>query len=280
MTTSNTLTLIETDTRQEAQLRALSAIATPVTIEHRDILLARAKAITKVANPEQVREATETAGLIKGLGKKIEAARVELKKPVIIIGSAIDGVAKETMATALKEATRLENMLGAYQAEQERKRQAEIRRQEEDAHRQKEEAERKAKEAQEAAEKARQEAQAAVSSEGGEGLTAALEKEIAAEEAAEKASEAVAAASAPVYMAPVAATPKVAGAAVKTQWEFEVTNIAELYKALPTCVDLVPKKMSIKDAINTAAREAGEGVTFSIPGLRIFKSTKVSTRSR
>ncbi len=273
------LALIKADTKEKAQLVAMSAIATPVTIERRDILLSRAKAITAITGEAQVKEVTEIAGLMKGLRNDVEAGRRQLKEPVLVIEAAIDGVAKSTMTEALSEMTRLEGLLGAYHAEQERLRKAEIRRQEEDARRAREEAERKAKEAQEAADKARKEAEAAVSSDGKEDLVAALDKEIAAEEAAEKAREAAAAVTAPVYMPPVAAVPKVSGAAVKTQWDYEVVDISALYQALPVCVELKARPMAIKDAIKSAEQHAG-GLPFSIPGLKLFKSTKVATRAR
>ena len=270
------LTLVEPDTKAQAHLMALQAIATPVTLERRDILVGRARAITVITTEKQLKDAGECAGLLKTLRNDVEESRKLIKNKVLVIGRAIDGTADATISEALKEMNRLQQLQSAYIAEQERLRQVEIRRREQEAQRLREEQERVIREAAKKEEEARKEAEEA--SKAGKSLVEQLEAEEQAEQAAQAAQVAVAQA-APVYVAPVAEVAPIRGAAVSTGWDFEVTDITALYAHKPECVELVEKRQVIKAIVASAAQQAG-GKEFSIPGLRIFPKTTVINRSR
>ncbi len=271
------LALIAPDTKAQVALRVLEAIAKPDIVERRDTLVARARAIEAITSDEQVTVITEIASLIKGLRGEIEKSRKALKDPVLIIGAAIDKVAKETMNEALKEMIRLEDLLGAYQAHKEQKVAAERHRIEAEACRIREEAERKARIAEEEARKAQE---TLAKTEASDDIAAALDAEVKAAQRESEAREAQARAeTTPRFTAPLPTAPKISGAAVRTVWDFEVIDLDALYKALPLAVNLTPKPLVIKEAIKTAERQAA-GQPFSIPGLKLFKSTKVATLSR
>ncbi len=275
------LALVEPDTKKRAQLAALEAIATPATIERRDILLCRAAQLISVTSEEDVKLATEIAGLLKGLRNDVEDARKKLKDPVLTIGKAIDGVASEVGGKATDEMERLERLMGNYVAEKERQRQEENRRREQEARRAQEAAEREAQQARENEERLRREVEAmnAKAQTGEVDLLAALDAEARAEEASALAATATAQAEVTVF-APIApAEQKVTGAAVAKSWDHEVTDIAALYAAKPECVELRERVSVIKAVIKAAAQQAG-GKTFTIPGLRISPKVNVTTRAR
>lgn len=275
------LTLIKPDTREQARLATLAAIATPATIERRDILLGRAKEIAHVTGDDDVKVATEVAGLLKGLRNDIERARKLIKDPALDICRAIDGVAIEIKADAETEMNRLERLMGDYALRKAQERVAEQRRLEEEARREREKAEREAAEARRIEEEARAKAEAVgVKSDTSEAdLLEALEAEEKAEEAAARAAEAEAHAATPVYAPVIARDEKIAGAAVAKDWDYEIVDIAALYAAKPECVELKPRASIIKAIIKTAAEQAA-GNPFHIPGLRVSPKVKVATRAR
>lgn len=275
------LALIQPDTKERAHVAALAAILTPVTIERRDILIARAAKITVITNADQIPLATEIAGLLKGLRNNIEEDRERLQEPVLAIQRAINSVAGEAKDKAVFEMKRLERLMSDFIAEQERQRQAEQRRRDEEARIQKEAAERTAREAQEAAEKLRKDAEAlqAEAASGNSDLFAALDAETRASEAESAAATATAQAATPVFVKQVQEAPKVSGAAVSHGWDFDVTDIAALFAHSPACVELSPRKTVINGIIKAAAQQAG-GQTFTIPGLRIYPKANVATRAR
>jgi hypothetical protein len=154
------IALVEPGTKQLAHLAALEVIATPEITARRDDLVTKAKAITTITTDDQAKTATELAGKLKGLRNEVEKARESVKRPVLIIGNAIESVAKATSEPAICEMKRLERIGGDYIAEKEAKRQAEIRRQEAEIKRRKEEAAQLVREAQEKAARIEREAQA------------------------------------------------------------------------------------------------------------------------
>ena len=275
------LALIEPNTKERAHLAALDAIATPATVERRDILLGRAKAMTVIASDGEVKTATEIAGLLKGLRNDVESARHRIKKPVITIGKAIDAVAAELAGEAVNEILRLERLMGNFAAEKERQRQEDNRRRAEEVRRAQEAADREAVQAREAEDNRRREAdELTAKAEAGEvDLFAALDAETRADEAASVAASATAQAAAPIYASIVTAAPKFAGAAVAKDWDFEVIDIVALYASNPSCVELKEHRGAIKAAIQSAAQQAG-GKTFTIPGLRISPKFNITTRAR
>ena len=321
---SNALQLVVPTTHERASLAALEAIATPITLERKDILIQRSAAITAVSGPEDIKLATEVSGLLKGLARDVEKSRKSLKDPVLIIGQAIDGVAKSIADHVASESKRLEKLIGDHLANLERQRQEQIRRQEAEAQRQRDEQAQIARAAQAEADRIEREARAKVEAElerqasearkaqeeadrkaneakGKERarlqaeaeqlrldnekavadakLEAEFELEAARETAQEAITEAQVQAEAPVLVPIIAPVAKAQGAAVCFDYDFEVTDIAELYRTNPMCVELKSKPSVIKAVIKSAAQQSG-GQTFSIPGLRISPVTRVATRSK
>lgn len=213
-----------------------------------------ASTIKQVTNAQEQQDAIAACSLIKGLIKQCEEARVEIKKPVLAAGREIDDQSKLFCGTLIRDRDRLEAMMNAWQ-EQENKRLEVIRQEQERLNREAEakaDAERRAylKMIQDSCDETRD----------------AIQK--AADEAAMKnAEEARARQQALVAVAPA----KAEGARVVTGWEFEVTDIAETYRAMPHLVQLEPRKALIK-----AALELCNG---QIPGIRAWTATKVQSKA-
>jgi|GEM_PF-984749 len=276
----NALALVIPTTGEKARVMALNAIATPATIERRDILIRRARGITTITSDEQVEEAKEIAALLKGMRNDVEKSRVAIKAPVLAISDAIDSVAKEVKTEAEAEMSRIEREIGAHLQRKEADRKAELRKQEEIARRERERIEREAEAARAEEAKRQKEAEeiAAKADAGEVSFEEALAAGVKAEEAAAAAAEA--AAQAPAVFAPIAPREeKLKGSAVAQDWDYEITNITELYRAKPECVELKPRASVIKAAIKAAAQVAGNN-HFTIPGLIIRPKTKVAVRAK
>ncbi|MCA1995927.1 MAG: hypothetical protein LDL56_01730 [Armatimonadetes bacterium] len=177
-----------------------------------------AECIRELEGVAQITDAldADAAGAVLNRAQKfsrgVEAARKTVKAPVVELGRVIDGLAAKLVAPVEHQAGRVQRLLGAYLAEQNRLRQ---------------EAEAKAR-----AEEARRIAEA---------------EQIKDQE---RATEAIRAAVQNTNAAiAAAATPRPAGVAVRKKVTITVTNPAALYAARPDLVELVPKLAAIKEAL-------------------------------
>lgn len=215
--------------------------------------IAAAAGITEVTDDESSNLAQFEVRKLAEFRNEVERSRKEVKAPVLDLGRRIDQAAKDFANEVTLQETRLKKLVGDHAREVERKR----REAEAEERRRFEEAQRAKREAEEAERKAAED----------KSIKAAVAKKEAerAREKAEKerleSSEAV-------------ATTNVSRG-VKFVDDFEITDIAELYKHLPECVRLTPVANEIKQRI-AWHRQHDEDP--QIPGVRVFRKPKVSTR--
>lgn len=271
--------------------------------------LTLAAGVGVVDDPETNARATAAMRACQGLIKEMEKARVEVTKPLLDLQRAVKAKADSAVEEVKEEYRRLERAAADYQtAETERVRELERKRQEEIARVERERldelakieaarvaAERRALEEAKAAaaaerariERERREAEAKV------GAAAAAEAAAKAQQEAEKRAEAerqrvAAAAEAAAKEAAEIAAARASiqvenlggpaervrseGQTVKTEIEFETTDIHLLYRHHPNCVTLTESRQAIRDLINAGVRQ--------IKGVRMWEETKVSTRQR
>lgn len=234
----------------------------PAAIKSRDTLLAEAKAIRAIESDFALELAAGTLQDLKGLMKAAEDSREQIKKPVIILGRAIDAEAKTFVAALDPEVIRISGLVAGYTerqrilaAEAERQRQAEIDRIERE------------RIAAEAAARAQAEAELAKAKTLEEADAVAVRQQATQEaitrDAAERAAEAT--------LAPQPVVPKVKGVSVAPVWRFEVVDVVKPHQARPQLVDLSPRASAINAAIREGARQ--------IPGLRIWQESRVGVRA-
>lgn len=78
-----------------------------------------AQEIVSVSNAQEQADCLAAAGLLKGLEKRMEVTRVEVKKPALEACRRIDSIAEGYVGTIRGERQRLEALAGAYQAKAE-----------------------------------------------------------------------------------------------------------------------------------------------------------------
>ena len=215
---------------------------TPNSYERRDDILATTGSVTDIEDALDADIAANALKIVSDIVKEVEAARTTIKNPVLEIGRKIDATAKEFVAGLSLEKTRLERLLGDYQAAQRikadrarRQAEAEVDRLEFEAHK-----------AALAADRERVEGQASV----------------VAEEAQTKVFEARVALATIAHIKPE-------GVTVRENWKHEVVDIAALFKARPDLCVIEP---------NLAGIRAQIPYNQNIPGLRIWKEAKASVR--
>lgn len=222
--------------------------------------------ITAVTNADEQAAAVEAIAELKGLAKKMEASREDVKRPVLAFGRQIDAAAAEYKGALDQAAKRINDMVQAFFREEARKSDARRKFAEDMAEKKRLREEGEARKAQEEAEKLRGQAQQAETVQESLDLTArAQEAEQAAQQAEERAAD--------IAPAAVAAPAKAAGMIAKKIWKHEVTDIKALYAARPELVKLEPKTALINSAI--AMEECKE-----IPGLRIWEEIDTTVRAR
>lgn len=271
--------------------------------------LTLAAGVGVVDDPETNARATAAMRACKGLCNEMEKARKRVTDPLLDLQRKLKAAADGAVAEVKSEYERIDRATADYQtAETDRVRELERKRQDEIARVERErlealaviererlqaeriarqQAENKAAEerarieqerreneakvgaaaAAEAAAKAQQEAEARAEAERQRIAAAA---EAAAKEAAEIA---VARASIQVEnLGGPAERVRSEGQTVKTEIEFETTDIHLLYRHHPNCVTLTESRQAIRDLINAGVRQ--------IKGVRMWEATKVSTRQR
>lgn len=252
--------------------------ATEAALLDRDAQIENASRRQMVRTAEDAESAASILRELKGFARGIEDARTTVKERPLQICRDIDALAKKIVAGVDQEARRISQLLGTFQAEQNRLA---------------EEAKRKAWEAEqaiilEAQKKAKEEA-AKAQAEAAE-LNAKAERarsEGKAAEWAQKAAEAkeradaasaahVAATEQRIVEVRVAASaiqiPKPAGIQTRSEICFEILDIEALYGAAPYLVKLEVNTAALKAALN--------GLTGSqqLPGVKSWRESKAVVR--
>lgn len=214
----------------------------PEAISLKSEMLIRASEITEIVDEDTQALALHTCGTLKGLSKRCEESRKEVKAPVLKLGKDIDKLAEDFTKEIDVEISRIEKLAGEFIQKQRAKQQAS----EQALQR---ERERLAKLQSEQASSGRQ------ASEFDDEVSFA---QMAIGEISEDLKK--------TEVKPVA------GAAVRETFQIEVLSVSELFKAFPECVELTVKKSILNDLVNR------RGVR-DIPGVKITPIIDVATRS-
>ena len=207
----------------------------------RDSAIHKAELVTTVEDAFEAQSASSAMHALNEIVKGMEASRKDAKAPALQAGRAIDAIAKDFLASAQTELTRVKRLLGEYQrveAEKKRKAEAEARR--------KEQAERAAFEQ---AERERIQKENA-------GRTETLNQDL--DKAAEKFDKSVAKIKQDVAQSHAA----VAGVKVRTTVKFRVIDEAALMQARPEL--FTPDDKKIRAALK---------LTKQIPGLEVWEES-------
>ena len=274
-----------------------TATSTEAARVKRDQLLSIASGVTRVDSLLSAETAAETLRALKDFTRTIESARKDVKEPVLDLGKRIDALAKELTAQLEAEANRLGGIIGTWQAEQERiareareKAEAEERRLWEEAKAREvaeakrladleAERQRVAKAEQDAllakAERARSEAGRQKALEEAERLK--IQREIEEDQRKQDEQRAAAQRNQEVGKQMVAArvegmnvvAAKPAGVATRTDYDFEVTDMALLQKECPYLVTVTENRTMIKTLLKSRK---------TIPGIRFWQTSKTHAR--
>ena len=204
-------------------------------------LLAHSADITAVADNDESARAQYHIRHLAAMRIEVEKSRKLIKEPVNRIGKMIDAAAAEFMIEINAEEGRIKRLVGNHA---------------EEVLRIKAEAERAERAAFDAARAAREAAE-----EGG--IAAVLAAKKAATEKMEASNE--------------VAAPKVADG-VRFAWDFEVTDIAEVYRVNPELVSLEIKRSAVLAWLKSIDKELAHIDGFTEMGIRAFKKPIVSSR--
>jgi DNA repair exonuclease SbcCD ATPase subunit len=227
--------------------------------------LHNAGAISEVGNKETLDKAAAVVSEIKGILKKLETSRTEIKRPVLDLGKRIDTVAQEYATELVLQANRLQASISAYYRAEAEKTEAQRKMLEALAEKRRLKAEAEARAAEEERRRLEAEARAEASRE----KAAALAKEAAERQAEADAARLKAEASAPP--APVAAPARAEKMSVRKVWKHKVTNIHQVYQHKPELVNLEPRTHAILAEIRAGMTDC--------PGLEIWAEEEVIIRS-
>lgn len=274
---------------------------TPAAEQQKQIVLEAARKVVAVTDQDSCDIAQARMKGLAAIRNAVEASRKEVKKPVLDLGTKIDGIAKEFVADVVFEESRLSTLVADYAREQQRiareaREAAERERQriereeheqkmaalraEQEAERQRMAAERAAHEAEmqrlaaernaDAAAQAEAEAKAAQARREQEEATrraqaAQAEQERAAAVAARAAEQAAAQVAIPALPTGVSET-----------IDYEVVDIHAFAAAFPQLVTITPKRAEILAALKRS--HAKKGVLPQPAGLRVFQNLKPRSR--
>lgn len=208
---------------------------TPSAIEARDGILEASRTVLSIADAEQLQVAGDVLREVDSFLNRVEAGRKTVKEPVLNVGRMIDDTAKTLTLELGDEKKRLRDLIGKFQAEQER-----LRAQAERAAREQEEKIRRETEA------ALAKAQETARSE------KAFEKKAAVIE--QNAIEDIVAVRAAVA---AVAVPKLAGFQTREEIEVKILDLTELWMHSPECVELSPRLAIIKAKAKAGIELAG-----------------------
>ena len=218
---------------------AIACEPTKSALEARDGILEASRTVITIANGDQLQVAGDVLREVDAFLNRIEASRKTVKDPVIVIGRQIDDTAKELTLQLGDEKKRLRDIIGKFQAEQERLRaQAE-------------------KLAREQEEKIRRETEAALAKaqENARSEKAFEKKAAVIEQNAIEDIVNVRAAAAAV------AVPKLAGFQTREEIDVKIIDITELWMHSPECVELSPRLAIIKAKAKAGVELAGVEIT-------------------
>ena len=218
---------------------AIACEPTQSAIEARDGILAAAKTVITIADADQLQVSGDVLREIDSFLKRIEASRETVKAPVLEVGRQIDDTAKTLTLELGDEKKRLRDIIGKFQAEQER-----LRLKAEKLAREEEEKIRRQAEADLAA------AQAKAKTEKAFDKKAAVIEQNAIEDIVN-----VRAAAAAVSV------PKLAGFQTREEIDVKIIDITELWMHSPECVELSPRLAIIKAKAKAGVELAGVEIT-------------------
>jgi chromosome segregation ATPase len=245
--------------------------------------------------------AIKVAGHIAGHISQVEKDRKAIKDPFFRMGQAIDKAAADHVKELEAEKRRLNQLVGAYNAEQEMIAQRELEAREREARRIQQEAAEAQRKAEAEAERLRKEQEARALKQkqaqdraeaAGKELTAkAKAAQLQAQLDAEERAEAIEAArkeqqeatdralrqleSEKLAAAEKLRQEKATGGAQRTEIDIEVLDILALYKARPDCVRLSPDLVQLKYVINNS-----DDPNLRIPGITWTKRAVFSAKAR
>lgn len=272
----------------------------PEALQAKSSALAKSREITVITNQDQMEIATSRVSILKGLTKGVEDTRKHLTAPFLAIQKDLMAKAKEFSAELEVETSRLERLISAHVAEENRKAELERHRQErerQEAIRKQQEAERATAQAQRDAEEAeRKRLEAIELAANAKTKKQRQEAEAAAEKARQDALAAQEAQDAAAFAEPVEIPKveevierKVSGGTVRAQeLVIEITDPVALMifvasesagsepfrrMALLSMVEITPKLKAIKDFLTFHANGK------QIPGVASRMETKVSVRA-
>ena len=257
-------------------------------------LLAASATVVAVTSNNESDSARVHIGKLADMRIAVEKSRKMVKEPVLELGSRIDAAAKNFCGAVADEETRLKGLVTSYAAKVERERQEAIRKQQ-DAERERirlellEETRRKAAEAEanriaEEKRKAEEAAEAALWDAADQATKKATAEEAAKlaelEEANRKqialdaltANTAAEEVSAKVLEAALAAKTAKGPEGVSWNYDYQVSDINQLFRVHPELCDLTVKRAAVLAEIREQAKDGGEPV---IPGLTIIRTAKV-----
>ena len=226
--------------------------------------LKESQQIVVVNDSESQQMAVTTLSNLKGILKKLESSRTEIKAPVLDLGKRIDAKAREFALELSAEESRLHNLIQTHYRAEKEKADADRRMAEAMERKRREKAEAEARAIEQERRRLEQEANNAKTAAEYDRRKAEAER-LAAE--AEKVRAAAEAAPKPEVESPA----KAEKMTVRTVPKHRVLNLAALYHARPELVRMEANT----NAINAAIR-AGET---SIPGLEIWEEPDISVRS-
>lgn len=253
---------------------------TQAALEAKEKALESSALVARVSNAAENDSAVIAQKELARVIREVERARKEVKDPVIDIGRRIDDAAKAFVVELKGEELRIAKLVGDFQALEEAKRKAAeeaARLERERIERERWEAERKAAEAarieaariEQERQKALAEAKSHAELEKAQQEAAEAQKRLSEQQArlAEEA-EARAKAQAAAIVAP---TPvRAEGQTVRTEWDFEVTDIWALARAHPACVSIEARRSEVKAMLAAGVKVAG---------VRAWQQTKASVRT-
>lgn len=251
---------------------SVSITVSPDAQAHKLALVAEARDIASIEDEFTLSCAADVGRKLRGIQVDVEAARKEIKAPVLNLGRAIDTIAEGFVAEVSTELHRITKLINDYTAAQRRKaeeaeraRQAELRRIEDEKRKAEAEVARKADEER----KAKVAAEAAF---GAEAERKAKEEQdrIARERQEQEKRQAELNAEKARLQSTTVAAPKLAGVAQSKVWRFEVTDIHALYAHNAALVRFEPAAANINAAIKA-------GMT-SCPGLKIWQEDSTTLR--
>ena len=212
---------------------------TQSAIEARDGILEASRTVLSIADGDQLQVAGDVLREIDSFLNRIEASRKTVKDPIITVGRLIDDTAKTLTLELGDEKKRLRDIIGKFQAEQER-----LRLKAEKLAREEEEKIRRQAEADLAA------AQAKAKTEKAFEKKASVIEQNAIEDIVN-----VRAAVAAV------AVPKLAGFQTREEIDVKIIDITELWMHSPECVELSPRLAIIKAKAKAGVELAGVEIT-------------------